>query len=190
MREVIKLGLFLLSVCVLVGFSTSYVNELTKPIILEKERVTQEEGLKEVFVNADEIKDETEKYLESTENSVIKQVNVALKEGKQLGAIYLVEPRGYSSNLKILVGFDIANREITNIKVLSQAETPGLGAQVEEAWFAERFKGKSAKEDLEIVKNPAKEDNEIEAITASTITSKAVAHGVNEARKHFEENFK
>lgn len=189
MREVIKLSFFLLTVCVLVAFSTSYVNDLTQPVILEKEKEIQEQGLQEVFINAETTENESEKYLESIENSVIKEIHIALKEEKQLGVIYLVEASGYSSKLRILVGFDIKDREITNIKVLNQAETPGLGAQAEEPWFAERFKGKSSKEDLKIVKNPTTADDEVEAITASTVTSEAVALGINEARKHFEENF-
>lgn len=190
MLDVLKRGLFLLTICVIVAFGTSYAHDLTEPIIVEKEKEIQEQGLKEVFIEADKTEDETDKYLESINNSVIKEVYLALKDDKQLGTVYLVEPMGYNGEISVLVGFDIESKEITNIKVLNHEETPGLGDQVEESWFADRFKGKSAEEDLEVVTNPASADNEIEAITASTITSDAVAKGVNEARQHFEENFK
>lgn len=189
MREVVKLGLFLLVTCAIIGLGVSYANVLTKPIILESEKLAQQAGFKEVYAEADEIQEATQEYLTSTENSIIKEVNLAYRAGEVVGVIYTVEPRGYSSNLKTLVGFDIEKNEITNIKILSQAETPGLGAQAIEPWYVERYSGKSAEADLNVVKQPPKNENEIQGITSATITSKAVTQGVNEARKHFEENF-
>jgi electron transport complex protein RnfG len=80
-------------------------------------------------------------------------------------------------------------RKTTGIKILSQAETPGLGANAEDSFFTDRFKGKSIEEPLEVVKQEPAGDNQILAITSATITSKAVANGVNIARAHFTENF-
>lgn len=188
MREVIKLGLFLLIICGVVGLGVAYTNALTAPIIAESEKVAQEQGLLEVYSGAEEIKDETEKYL-SSEDSLIRQVNVAYKAGEAVGVIYTVEPKGYGGSIKTLVGFDIVSSTITNIKILSHTETAGLGSQAAEPWFAEKFQGKSASADLELVKNAPQGENEIQAITAATVTSKAVTAGVNEARHHFEENF-
>ncbi len=188
MREVVKLGLFLLITCAIVGLGVSYTNALTAPIIAESERLAQEQGLMEVYSDAEEIKDETEKYLGS-EDSVLKQVNVAYKAGKAVGVIYTVESKGFGGNIKTLVGFDITSNTITSIKVLSHSETAGLGAKATEPWFAERFQGKSASTDLEVVKNAPQGENEVQAITAATITSKAVTSGVNEARNHFQANF-
>lgn len=188
MREAIKLGFFLLITCALVGLGVSYTNALTAPIIAESEKLVQEQGLMEVYSDAEEIKDETEKYL-SSEDSVLKQVNVAYKAGKPVGVIYTVESKGYGGSIKTLVGFDIVSCTITNIKILSHTETPGLGAQATEPWFAERFQGKSATADLEVVKQTPQDGNEVQAITAATVTSKAVTLGINEARNHFQVNF-
>ena len=63
MREAIKLGLFLLITCAIVGLGIAYTNSLTEPIITGAEKSDQEQGLMEVYDNADEIKDETSKYL-------------------------------------------------------------------------------------------------------------------------------
>ncbi len=62
-------------------------------------------------------------------------------------------------------------------------ETPGLGALAYEEWFTNQYQNKTAP--LEVVKRPAEADNEISAITASTITSNGVTNGVNEASEFF-----
>lgn len=189
MKHALKLGLFLLSVCALIGWGVSQANSLTEPLILEAAKRAQEEGFKEVFPTADEFKGETEKYLLEADNSVIKEVYVAYLSGEPTGVIYIVEPKGYGGAIQTLVGFDLAEKVITNIKVLSHSETPGLGDKVTEPWFVQRFQQKSAAQDLEVVKHAPQEENQVEAITAATITTDAVTSGVNAARAHFVENF-
>ena len=72
------------------------------------------------------------------------------------------------------MGFD-AEGVIWNTKVLSQAETPGLGAKCVEASFADQFRGFDPAQRTLGVK---KDGGEIDAITASTITSRAYTSGV------------
>ena len=60
-------------------------------------------------------------------------------------------------------------------KVLSQAETPGLGAKCVEASFSDQFKGFNPAEKRLGVK---KDGGDVDAITASTITSRAYTSGV------------
>ena len=189
MRDAVKLGLFLLIICAIVGLGVSYTNALTAPIIEEADRLAQEQGLKEIYEDAEEIRDETEKYFPAPGDSAVKQLNVAYEAGEAVGVIYTVEPKGYKGSIRTMVGFDIRKNEITNIKIINHTETPGLGAQATEPWFAERFQGKNASADLEVVKQSPQGKNEVQAITAATITSRAVAAGVNEARNHFEKNF-
>ena len=63
----------------------------------------------------------------------------------------MAEPVGYSGVIQLLVGMDIAKKEITAIKVLSQTETPGLGTNAQKSFFTDRYKGKSAESVLEVV---------------------------------------
>lgn len=69
-----------------------------------------------------------------------------------------------------------------------QNETPGLGAKCTEPAFIDQFLGKDLSHDLTVSKN-ASQPQEIQAITASTITSKAVVKGINSARRHYQEHF-
>lgn len=189
MRNIVKLGLYLLIVGALAGLGVSYVNQLTDPIIAQRNSEAKLAGLQEVFPGAETVEDETDNYLDGSSPPEIKEVNIAYKGGEPVGVIYTVEPAGYSGPISTMVGFDIEKKEITRIKIISQSETPGLGALCVEPWFAEMFQGKDATVPLEVTKTEPAEENQIVAITASTITSEAVTNGVNLAREHFLEHF-
>lgn len=82
--------------------------------------------------------------------------------------------------MKVLVGFDVEGN-ILGYTILQHAETPGLGAKADK-WFQKGGKG-----DI-IGKNPgrdnlvvSKDDGKIDAITASTITSRAFLLAVTQA---------
>lgn len=189
MRNIIKLGVFLLVVAGLAGFAIAYVNGITSPTIEQQMIDNKLNSFKEVYPDSDEVKDESAKYLSSSTDPIISEVNVAYKGGKPAGVIYSVAPNGYGGKIQILAGFDIETKKITAIKILSQSETPGLGAKAPESFFVDRFKDKDTSKALEVVKQEPADGNKILAITAATITSKAVTNGVNAAREHFVSNF-
>ena len=109
--------------------------------------------------------------------------NLAYDEtGNVVGCAINVAPVGFGGPIAIKVGFDV-NGVIWNTKVLSQAETPGLGAKCVEPSFSDQFKGFNPAEKKLSVK---KDGGEVDAITASTITSRAYADGVALAVKVFQ----
>ena len=111
------------------------------------------------------------------------EYNLAYDEqGNTVGCAINVAPVGFGGPIAIKVGFDI-NGNIWNTKVLSQAETPGLGAKCVEPSFAEQFKGFNPSEKKLAVK---KDGGDVDAITASTITSRAYADGLALAVKVFQ----
>ncbi|MDD2335687.1 MAG: FMN-binding protein [Geobacteraceae bacterium] len=189
MLEIIKLSVFLLVLAAIGGFGVSYVNSMAEPLIAQQALKAKIESFKEIYPQGEEVKDESAQYMKSDTNPLIKEINVAYKNGAPAGVIYLVEPKGYGGPIRIMAGFDIAEKKLTAIKILSQTETPGLGAKSKDSLFQDRYKGKSAAVALEVTKTPPVKDNQIQAITASTITSKAVTLGVNAARENFESNF-
>ena len=110
------------------------------------------------------------------------EYNLAYDEkGNTVGCAINVAPVGFGGPIAIKVGFDI-NGNIWNTKVLSQAETPGLGAKCTEPSFSEQFKGFNPAMKKLAVK---KDGGDVDAITASTITSRAYADGLAEAVKVF-----
>lgn len=104
----------------------------------------------------------------------------ATQGGKPIGAAVEASANGFGGTLTVLVGFDTEGN-IIDYSLLSHAETPGLGSKASD-WFK-----KGAKGDI-TGKNPgtqsltvSKDRGEIDAITASTITSRAFLQAVNNA---------
>ncbi len=89
---------------------------------------------------------------------------------------------GFSGEIKVMYGFD-REGNIYGYEVLSHAETPGLGAKMQE-WFMSEVGNRSV-----IGKNPQKTSmfvskdagGEIDGITAATITSRAFLDALRQA---------
>lgn len=89
---------------------------------------------------------------------------------------------GFSSDVALMVGF-LPDGTINRTSVLSQAETPGLGANCVEEGFAAQFRGLVTEGPLAV----AKDGGKLDAITAATITSRAYVKAVNKAIDIFKE---
>ena len=72
-------------------------------------------------------------------------------------------------------------RTIRILKILHQEETPGLGARIAEKQYLGQFKNKEFVPQLIFTpQGKAKANNEIDAITGATLTSKALEKLLNE----------
>ena len=88
---------------------------------------------------------------------------------------------GFSGAVQVMVGF-YPDGKIYNTAVLSQAETPGLGAKCVEPEFRDQFKDfDPAVKKLSVTKD----GGDVNAITASTITSRAFCNALGSAVKAF-----
>lgn len=104
----------------------------------------------------------------------------ATKAGEIVGyAIETFSTGGFGGRILLMVGFNI-DGTINNTAVLSHGETPGLGDKMVEGKsnFSVQFKGKNPQDYKLIVK---KDGGDVDAITASTITSRAFCDAVNAA---------
>jgi len=96
------------------------------------------------------------------------------EKGEVTGCSINVSALGFGGPIVIKVGID-RNGNICNTKVLSQSETPGLGAKCVEPSFSDQFKGFNPNEKKLAVR---KDGGDVDAITASTITSRAYANAL------------
>jgi len=88
---------------------------------------------------------------------------------------------GFQGNIRLMIGLDSDLNEITGMRVLEQVETPGLGTKVTENFFTNQFINLSTNPFIDCIKGAkASKDNEIEAITGATISSKAVTRIIND----------
>ena len=108
----------------------------------------------------------------------------ASENGKFVGAaVESYSMNGFSGRIDIMYGFD-AEGKVTGYEVLRHAETPGLGAKMNE-WFRDPVGNRSvigSSGELAV----SKDGGEIDAITAATISSRAFLDALNRARKAFE----
>lgn len=96
-------------------------------------------------------------------------------EGNEVGYVFTAGAKGYGGTVTVMAGYD-SEGKLSGVEILSHAETPGLGANAVKPDFKNRFIGKSGI--LAVDKN-SNEGQSIQAITAATITSKAVVNAVN-----------
>ncbi len=102
--------------------------------------------------------------------------------GEVRGWVVLISGTGFNDRVDMLVGLDAARERITNVIVLDQKETPGLGSRITEKDWLDRFAGKPVDLiPLRVRRSAPDKDNEIEAITGATISSETVATAVNRA---------
>lgn len=175
----------------------AYVNELTKVPIAEANMKTLNAALKKVlpeFSNNPIMESDTIVTEKDGKKNIDFIIYPAMNGEQQIGAAVEAKSMGFGGELKILVGFD-AEGKIYNYFLLSHSETPGLGSKADK-WFGsfDPLKGeKSIVHDDKnlnsiIGLNPGesaltvtKDGGQVDAITASTITSRAFLGAVNAA---------
>jgi len=104
----------------------------------------------------------------------------ARKGGKLVGtAIETFTNKGFAGHFTLMVGL-MPDGTIKSVEVLAHKETPGLGDKMEKSKsnFSVQFEGKNPKTFKMMVK---KDGGDVDAITASTITSRAFTDAVNRA---------
>ena len=174
--------LVLTGVAVVMGGILALVNHLTEGPIAQQKEKTLADGIKAVMVCDDLVVTKTDTVKQNDAKG--KELTYIIyqtqdKAGKDLGAAVESTTGGFGGALKVLVGFD-ADGKILGYTLLEHAETPGLGAKADK-WFQKGEKGdiigKVPAEPLTV----SKDGGQVDAITASTITSRAFLLAVNNA---------
>ena len=173
--------LVLTGVAVVMGGILAYVNHLTEGPIAEQKEKTLADGIKTVMVCNDLVVAKTDEVKQNVDGKELTYVIYQVKDaqGQDLGAAVESTTMGFGGDLKVLVGFN-PEGQILGYTLLEHAETPGLGAKADQ-WFQKGQKGdiigKDPKEPLTV----SKDGGQVDAITASTITSRAFLKAVNQA---------
>ncbi|MDR1895654.1 MAG: RnfABCDGE type electron transport complex subunit G [Prevotellaceae bacterium] len=114
-------------------------------------------------------------------------VYTATKDEKIVGsAVQTFTNTGYGGKIVMMVGF-LTNGEINKIDVISHSETPGLGDKIEpkKTDFNVQFNGKNPKDYKLAIR---KEGGDVDAMSGSTVSSKAFCDAVARAYKVFRED--
>ena len=202
MKNIIHYALVLFIIAGTAGLGLYGVNAATRARIEASGRAALAEGQRIAFPGADKFSN-AKTFPVNGKDATYYEVYDA--SGKCIGYELLYSVQGYQSQIKVLTGIT-PDGTVKAIKILSQAETPGLGAEVdavpssETLWqkvsggrapvtegaaipaFQAQYAGKTLGS-LKVVKE--KTDKYVEAISGATITSDTVTKAVKEPLEAF-----
>ncbi len=194
MKEIIKNTVILTVITLISGVLLGFVHQVTESPIQEQQRLREEKACEAVFEEAESFDTSYEMpddgVVSDFPADVIDKVIPALdQDGKVLGHVLTVTSgEGYGGDIQFMMGVS-NDGELTGLEILSISETAGLGMKAREPEFLDQFAGKKA-ESLTYTKSGAAADNEIDAISGATITTKAMTNGVNAGLAYFHERLK
>jgi electron transport complex protein RnfG len=102
--------------------------------------------------------------------------------GTPIGFAIPAEGPGFQDTIKLIYGYDPSRRRVIGMEVLESRETPGLGDRiVKDEKFIGAFRDLAVEPEIVASRRGSSADNEIDAISGATISSKAVVRIINEA---------
>ncbi|HJN02651.1 MAG TPA: FMN-binding protein [Nitrospinota bacterium] len=181
--SVLKMLVVLTTIGLVSGGSLAGVYKKSFPLI-EKHRL---EALKKAIFD---VLPEAKSYKE-LEKDGLKAYQGLDDKNNPVGIAFEAEGNGFQAKIVMMVGIDNQFKKLKGMKVLYQIETPGLGNKIEFDDFRNQFKGLSVKPQIGYVKNKKPDKpNEIQAITAATISSVAVVKILNKEIKKMSGTYK
>lgn len=180
MRELIKPAFSLLVFCLVVALSLSVMNYTTSSVIAERARYDAEAKRKEVLPSSDKFEVINKWENKTSDSKIIKEVYRAASQEKTSGYVFVTSPKGYGGEIQVTVGVNLEGK-ITGVKIGDNKETPGLGTKAAEPGFTGQYANRKAGLKFSVVKKKPSADNEVQAISGATITSKAVTSAVQAA---------
>lgn len=162
-------------ICIVVTLALSSANALTHKKI-EALAIENQNKAMAKLIEADE-------YHELPANTSFGDItyNAAIKDGNTIGCIFVTEAKGYGGTVSVMTAVDMDGKILAVEILAADNETPGLGQNVTKPdWYAQ-FSG--LKGDITVIKGGSAntDNNEINAVTGATISSKAVTSAVNKA---------
>ncbi len=182
------LALFLITL--ISGLALSYVYEITKEPIKAQGIQKSIEANKAVFSEASSFEEDVQlmelaKTTDLTgmnadfQGVTIDGINKALNNDNQLIGynITVSTSAGYKDGINFVFGYSL-DGSVTGIEFLAIKETAGLGMKAAEPEFMNQFLNKKVNQFV-VTKAGASSDEEIDALSGATITSRAVANAIN-----------
>lgn len=187
MKNMLKDAFVLFAITLAAGFALGIVYEVTKEPIAVQEEKARQEAFAECFAEAESFEviekvtaESTEQFLEEQEMTGI-TINEAVEatgaDGTLLGyCVTVTSHEGYGGDIKMTLGITLEGG-LNGVSFLEISETPGLGMNAESI-LKPQLEGKNV-ERFEYTKSGAVAENQMDAISGATITTKAVTKAVN-----------
>ena len=173
-RSLLKTGAILLSIGFICTLLLSLCNYLTKDKIARLSAETEKAAMTATLPEAQDFVKYTGEY-----DGIVTAVYAGKTADKKIvGYCVKAEPVGYGGAISMIVGINTEG-VVTGVDIVEMSETPGLGAKADDTDFTDKYKGKTSV--VSVIKSGKPNENQINAISGATVTSKAVTQGVNSA---------
>ncbi len=166
---ILRLALTLLAITAVVAAALAGINSVTAPITEKLNYEKTQAAIEAVLPGGGEPLDT---FADSTGT-------VEAVYASEVGYAIQVAPAGFNGKITMMVGIDKAGCVLA-IDVISHTETPGLGAVA----GADSAKGQAFRQQFAGLSGTVavtKDGGTVDAITSATITSRAIASGINAA---------
>ena len=199
-KKIVHDALILFAFTVVLGLMLALVYGITKEPIAKVNYEKTQAAYKQVFADADSFEPYAEFSPEDAaalmteggyEDQIMDVQTAKDASGNVLGYVITVTAKD-ASQAPITFSVGIRDNDagdgylINGYSITSIAETPGLGMKATEEKFAGQFKDSKVTDYYQVVKSAPSAANEIESISGSTITSAAMANGVNACIYYYE----
>ena len=178
MKYYLRLGLTLTIVCAVAAAGLGVTYSVTKGTIEKQIIKKEQDAAKIAFPDASDFpKKDYDKKLKNKYG--VEGVFTAKSGAGDVGFVLKMSSKGYGGPMTMMIGISKSG-EVAGVSIVEQRETPGLGSKIEDEDFIGQFKNKK-------VSDPVEVKDDINAITAATISSKAATKAVRDALDAFEE---
>ena len=169
----------LIIMAVVCSSTLALVNRITSPIITKQNEIKSMSTVLDVFGIS---------YDAENSDSIISTYKYAIEESEADGIRLFTDTSsgrtatsisgsGFQGPITVIVALD--DDIISGFKVVSQVETPGLGARITEEEFQSSFTGKRVSDGITMVRSGTAGETEFDAITGATETSRALERILN-----------
>lgn len=176
-KDILRLGTSLAIYAAAACVALAFVYAITAPAIAGHERQQLEQSLKDIFPEADTFS-VIQDGLKAPDTAVaFNAAYKAMRGDALLGLAVKATGKSYGGAAVLIVGVG-TDRRVAGARILTLSDTPGLGANAQNpAYFVDKtskttflgqFKGKAVADQFAV-------KGDVIAISASTITSKALA---------------
>lgn len=188
--SIIKDAFMLFIITLVSGLALSFVFEITKTPIEEQKALKLQKANQAVFEAATSFEADNELNTAAAELDLgtlskdyegvsIDSVSRALNDkGEFLGYnISVTTSQSYASSLSLVFGYSTEGI-VQGVEFTSLTETAGLGMKAAEPKFKDQYLNKKVTK-FNVTKTGATTEDQIDAISGATITSKAVTNAIN-----------
>ena len=169
--KTLRIILTLTLTCIFSAGVLSISSKLTEKKIEENQKKAVNEAIFKIIKQADKIMPIT-----AGKTVAYKALD---KKGNIAGFAFIAQGPGYQGKISILCAAGPHFKKLLGIEIIESLETPGLGARINEDWFKKQFQGLSTLKPITYGKKQNLANNQIQAITGATISSRSLVKIIN-----------